>query len=405
MRTCSKCQRTLPAGHFQVDRTSASGRRSQCSECSQAAQRARRQGRVITNPDKLAPCPEVPLELGPAGIAPIAPVTPEEAHEAAPPGYAVKGVSTLYDSEGHVSAQWVKTVQAERDRMKLLQEALADLTKPFKGYADPTPAPEYADDDLLCVIPVGDAHIGLYTWAVETGADFNLEIAERNMVTAIDRLIAMAPPAATLLLINLGDFLHGDDPKNRTPESGHPLDIDTRWPKVVGVAIRTKRRCIDRGLEKFRNVIDWNVAGNHDPNSAVALRFVMQALYEREPRVTVDMTPGKFHWHRFGTSLIAATHGDSVKFTDLPGIMACDRPGDWGETTHRYWYTGHVHHSMTKEHHGVTMESFRTLAPKDSWHASKGYRAGQDIRLDVWHRKWGHINRFIVGIEQIREAA
>lgn len=399
MKRCSKCQRELPLSEYQRDASQACGVRARCKECSKG--RIRRKGESVR-------CPEAPLvdgdadyeslELGPAGIAPT---TTEEAHQAAPEGYAVKGVSTLYDADGQVKQVWVKTNQLQADALKAFEKACASLANPLRGMAEPVAAPQYADEDLLCVIPIGDAHIGAYAWAAESGDDFNLEIAERNMFTAVDHLIALAPPAATLLIVNLGDFLHGDDPSNRTAKSGHALDIDTRWSKVIGVGIRTKRRCIDRGLEKFRRVIDWNVAGNHDPNSAVMLRHVMQALYEKEPRVEVDMTPGKFHWLRFGTSLIASTHGDTVKLADLGPIMACDRPQDWGETTHRHWYTGHVHHDRSLEFPGVIVESFRTLAAKDAWHAGQGYRSGRDLKLDVFHRRWGRINRHVIGIEQI----
>lgn len=31
-----------------------------------------------------------------------------------------------------------------------------------------------------------------------------------------------------------------------------------------------------------------------------------------------------------------------------------------------------------------------------------GYRAGQDMRLHVWHRRWGKINEHHVGIQQVR---
>jgi hypothetical protein len=82
--------------------------------------------------------------------------------------------------------------------------------------------------------------------------------------------------------------------------------------------------------------------------------------------------------------------------------MAADRPADWGETLYRTWYTGHIHHETVKEFTGCTVESFRTLAPKDAYHAAHGYRAGQDIRVHIWHREWGKINEHHVGIQQIR---
>lgn len=404
-KTCARCKREKPAADFQRDGSQPSGLKSRCKECSRG--RIRRKGESVR-------CPEVPLakdgldesclddlELGPAGLPPIAPVTPEEAHQAAPEGYAVKGVSTLYGADGSVVQQWVKTRQEDIDRMALLEQAVARIAEPFKGAADPVATPGVVDDDLLACIPMGDPHIGMYAWAEETGQDFNLEIAERNMVTAVDHLVDLAPPAGEALLIDLGDLFHADSSDNRTARSGHALDVDTRYSKVASVGIRTMRRCIDRCLERFRKTTVWVVPGNHDDNSAVMLAHCLANFYERDPRVHIETSPAAFLWYRFGECLIGSTHGHMTKPDRLPGVMAADRAEDWGQTKHRRFYCGHVHHKSVKEYPGVTVETLGTLAPRDAWAAGSGYRSEQDLQLDVWHRRWGLINRHVVGIRQI----
>jgi hypothetical protein len=85
----------------------------------------------------------------------------------------------------------------------------------------------------------------------------------------------------------------------------------------------------------------------------------------------------------------------------LPGVMASDRAEDWGQTKHRRFYCGHVHHKSVKEYPGVTVETLGTLAPRDAWAAASGYRSEQDLQLDVWHRRWGLVNRHVVGIRQL----
>ena len=159
------------------------------------------------------------------------------------------------------------------------------------------------------------------------------------------------------------------------------------------------RRCIDKALEKHATVQVINEIGNHDDQTAVVLSLCLAQFYENNPRVVVDTSPAHFHWLRFGRCLIGVTHGNNTKPDRLPGIMAADRPQDWGETAHRYWYTGHVHHDSLKEYPGCTVETFRTLAARDAWHHMSGYRAGRDMKADVLHREHGRINRHIVGIE------
>jgi hypothetical protein len=67
----------------------------------------------------------------------------------------------------------------------------------------------------------------------------------------------------------------------------------------------------------------------------VMLAICLAGYYEREPRVFVDISPTPFHWYRFGKVFLGVTHGHMAKPEKLPGIMATDRPIDWGETLHK----------------------------------------------------------------------
>lgn len=318
-----------------------------------------------------------------------------------PEGFHLRGVSSYYGKDGQLRGQWVKSQTDKQAELAALIEALKHIADPFKGTSGVTAAPKNADADLLTVYPIGDAHIGMYAWGEESGQDFDLDIAERNQVAAVDKLVSLAPKSALALVLNLGDFFHTDNASNRTARSGNALDVDTRWAKVFRVGVRAMRRCIDRALRRHETVSVWNVPGNHDDHTSQALSVCLAMYYENNPRVKVDLSPAAFYYLRFGRCLLGSTHGDNVKPADLPGIMAHDRAADWGETRHRHFYTGHVHHDSLKEYRGVTVETFRTLAPGDAWHARSGYRSGRDMKLDVWHREHGHINRHIVGIGQV----
>lgn len=318
-----------------------------------------------------------------------------------PNGYHVRGVSTYYDKDGQVRGQWVKSQKDQEHQIALLLDAVQDIAEPFRGKSIKGVAPKQVEKDLMAIYPMGDPHLGMYAWAAETGHDFDLTIAETNLVAAVDRLVGLAPHSELGVVINLGDFFHSDSADNQTRRSGHPLDVDTRWAKVLQVGIRTMRRCIDKALEKHQRVIVINEIGNHDDHSAVVLSLCLAQYYENNPRVEVDTSPSPFHWLRFGKTLIGVTHGNNTKPDMLPGIMAADRSKDWGETLHRYWYTGHVHHDTLKEFPGCTVETFRTLAARDAWHHKSGYRAGRDMKLDVVHKEHGRICRHIVGIEML----
>lgn len=318
-----------------------------------------------------------------------------------PDGFHLRGISTQVGPGGNVISKWIKSAKDSELREEALLEALRDIAERLPA-APVIDGPTFARDDLLCVYPMGDPHIGMYAWAEECGASFDLDIAERQIAAAVDRLVELAPAGTGAMIIDVGDFFHSDTLDNRTRRSGHALDVDTRWAKVLRVGIRTMTSTIDRALAHHSFVRVVIEIGNHDDQTSIMLAICLAEHYRDNPRVFVDTSPAPFHYHRFGLNLIGTTHG-LVKARELGPIMAADRPQDWGETKHRYWYTGHVHHDAAKEFTGgVIVESFRTLAPRDAWHNAQGYRSGQDMRLDILHREYGRINRHIVGIEEIR---
>lgn len=319
-----------------------------------------------------------------------------------PTPFVVKGMSTLYDDDGKQRLQWVKTQLDHSKVEEVLREFVEWLVKDAKGLAPAIPAPKHSDDDLLAVYPMGDPHFGMYAWAAETGDDFDTEIAERLTCAAIDRLVASAPAAHTALILELGDFFHADSSANVTPTHGFQLDVDTRWARVMQIGLRAMIYVVKRAAEKHQKVIVRIKKGNHDPHSSFALALALDAYFHENERITVDLSPASHWYFKFGKVLIGSTHGDLTKMKDMPGIMAADRPEDWGLTKFRYWYAGHIHHIEVKEFPGVIVEYFRTLAARDAYHSGHGYRAGRDMRCIVHHKEFGEVERHRCDVAMIQ---
>jgi UDP-2,3-diacylglucosamine pyrophosphatase LpxH len=321
-----------------------------------------------------------------------------------PDPFIVRGVSTFYNKEGKPSGQWVKSTLDEELREKFVKAMVSALSEEVRGLSPLTKPPEKTNADLLVVYPLGDPHFGMYAWSKEAGEDFDLAAAKRLTLGAVDRLLEASPPSDTCIILPLGDVFHMDDQTNQTPAHKNQLDADGRFVKVLGVGIQTFRHVVLRALERHKNVIVRFVPGNHDPHAIWALSFSIAAYFDNEPRVTVDLSPSMFWFYKFGSVLIGATHGDKIKHEQLPGEMACARPEDWGQTKHRYWYTGHVHRQSILEFPGVVCESFRTLAARDAWAAGHGYRAGRDMRSIIHHRDHGEIERHRCDIGMLEAA-
>jgi hypothetical protein len=308
------------------------------------------------------------------------------------PGFNMGKVTVQRGPGGDVERTWERQSPDQERQLELLRAAVTTMAEGVKDLAPLTAPPAIADESLMCVYPMGDPHFGMHAWWQDAGEDFDLKKAEALTCGAVDRLVASAPSAHTALLLNLGDMFHADNQKNQS-QSGHQLDVDGRWAKVQRIGLQAMIHCIRRLLEKHARVIVRINRGNHDGHSAYALSLMLSCFFHAEPRVEVDLSPATMWYFQFGKVLIGSTHGDTIKGQDMIPVMAADRPAEWGTTSHRYVYVGHVHHQDVKEYRGGVVEYFRTLAARDAWHAGQGYRAGRDMRLIVLHHEHGEIER------------
>lgn len=316
----------------------------------------------------------------------------------APDGHAVKGVSALVDADGRVIQQWIKTREGNEpvDVIAACKAAMEGWT----GAAQLTPPPASSDADLLTLLPSGDLHLGMFAWKAETDTNWDLKIAEEAIGAAVDDVVSRSPASGQAIMLGGGDLLHSDNNSNVTARSGNPLQVDGRYQKVIGVACRLRVRMIDAMLRRHGHVIVRELPGNHDEHASVAVAYFLAAWYRNEPRVTVDLDPSLFFWHRFGKVMLGATHGHTVKIQEMPGIMAHRRREDWGSAKFCYVHGFHLHHSakFATEGGGVISEIHQAPIPQDSWHFGAGFLSGRSVQTIVYHREFGEVGRSRVAL-------
>ena len=310
---------------------------------------------------------------------------------AVPEGFMVKGTSTLYDSvTGEPKIQWVKT-QVDRERqLEFLKEAVAALSDDIPR-ARPVPAPDKSLKSLCNLYTITDFHMGMLAWHREGGADWDIKIAEKVLNGCFAAMVAGAPASEHCVIAQLGDFLHSDGLSSITPMSGHVLDQDGRFPKIVNATIGALRNVVDMALVRHRTVHVIMAEGNHDMASSVWLRQMFAVLYEKEPRVTVDQSPLPYYVRRHGKTMLAFHHGHLKKPDALPMMFAAQFPAEWGATTHRYGHSGHQHHVYTKEGHGMTVTQHPTLAARDAYASRGGWHSDRQALCITYHDKYGQV--------------
>ena len=315
-------------------------------------------------------------------------------HAAIPEGYKLKGTSTLYNGAGEMTQQWVKTDAKLEELQRMQRAALDGLMAELKPIAR-IKAPKVTSADLLTLYTLTDCHVGMLAWDKEAGEDWDLKIAEKCLVETFTRMIDAAPASKVGIVNQLGDFLHFDSLAPMTPTNHHILDADSRYQKMVEVAVQILRRVIEHALTKHDNVQVYMHEGNHDPAGSVWLRVMFAQLYKNNPRVHVGMSPNPYVAYRFGKTLLGFHHGHLTKLNNLPQIFAAKFSQEWGATEYRYVHTGHKHHVEEKEHPGIKVVQHPTLAAPDAYAARGGWLSKRQATSMTYHREHGEIARGI----------
>ena len=331
-----------------------------------------------------------------AGIAPEA-----DLDYRTPVGFNLKGTSTLINkATGETMLQWIKTDANKEAQAELQREVIEALKEELPKYK-PVDHTKISYPELATVYTLTDCHVGMKAWGKETGADWDLDIAEQTIVDTFYALICASPDSDVGVVAQLGDFLHADSITPVTPTSGHLLDADDRFSKVVAVAIRILRRVIQMALEKHKQVIVLMAEGNHDLSSSIWLRELFKAVYENEKRVSVIDSVLPYYVYQHGKTLLAWHHGHLKKNDQLPMLFASQFSEVWGKTIKRYVHTGHRHHTEEKEHSGMTVVQHSTLAARDAYAARGGWMSERKALAITYSKNHGEVSRVSVSPDMV----
>jgi hypothetical protein len=318
------------------------------------------------------------------------------------PGYLM-GKVTVQRAGGAVERTW----ERQSPDQVAWANAIKEGVRAFVEDIDPIPAAPAMpgrDADIIPWINIGDAHFGMLAHEAETGANFDLKIAERELCAAISTLIDETGEHDRIVINDVGDFTHYENTSATTEASGHALDHDGRFPKMIKVYSRTMRFIIDKALEKA-NFVDVIVnQGNHSRTNDMWMAELLRVAYAHTDRVNVLNNDSVFIGYRMGSTFVMTHHSDKCRPARLASVMATDFATDWGETEYRYIDIGHIHHNMVlKEHPGVSIESFNQLAAKDKWANDGGYRSRQSITVIDRSRTYGEVGRRVLPIRRVRD--
>ena len=314
---------------------------------------------------------------------------------------SIKGTSTLYDKNGNIIVEWVKTDKDKQDTLNALKVAVETLKEDIEPVPPSLEPSHDYNVNLLNQYTLTDYHLGMMSWGEETGSDWNTKIAEDTLVKFFQTAIEQSPIAENAIFANIGDFLHWDGLDAVTPANKHVLDADTRFTKLVRVAIKVIRRIISMLLDKYQMVTVIMAEGNHDPASSVWLKELLNAFYENEPRVIVNTRSDPYYCVVFGDNCLFYHHQHKRRITNIDSVFVSKFKKEFGESSFVYAHLGHLHHDKVIETNLMRLEQHRTLASKDSYASRGGYASDRDSKVITYHKNYGEVGRNTINIKMI----
>jgi len=316
--------------------------------------------------------------------------------ESVPEGFHLQK-STVHIRDGSLIQRWDRVQQEhaeiERARLQAINDTLAGY-KPFPRRRKPT----RTNRELLNLYTLADAHIGMYAEAIESGEDYDLQIAEDTIMCAFSAMIDRTPDADWGVLALLGDWQHFDGLIAQTPKHKHPLDASARYHSVCSLSARLAIALCERMLDKHNQVRVVVLQGNHDEASSAWLQIMLRHVWAKNNRITIPNNAAPYMAMLHGKTMLAWHHGHKRTDDSLRDVFAGDLRWRemWGQAHYAYIHTGHAHSNYVVERGGALIERHPTLSARDAYASRAGYYSRRQARAITYHRDGGEHSRITV---------
>lgn len=301
---------------------------------------------------------------------------------------------------------WDKTKESSiafynKGAVEEAQNMHAEFIEDMKKHAPKYPTVKYGkvNEPHLKLIDIADLHVGKLALALQTGHEYNVDIAVKRAHASVSTLLRHSQgfPTERFLFPIGNDILHVDNGNNTTTK-GTRQDVDGMAWMHFRIAKRMYVELIERLLKIAPVDVVFN-GSNHDELSGFHLAEALESHFHRAKNITFDINPIDRKYYQYGQNMVGTSHGDGAKLKDLPLLMASESPSMWGQTSNRYMVCHHMHHwhktefLSGKDFPGVTVQYMRSPSAPDNWHAKMGYvGAPQAIDAFIYHPEYGQVS-------------
>lgn len=295
-------------------------------------------------------------------------------------------------AEVQVNAE--KWVDLEQNFLNPLK---AHIEQHLPSYRPPLLSLKKAQEPFALVLSPFDLHYGKAGWEDETGESYSREEAARLLIEHTQHLTDMTANFGKPELIisaSGSDWFHIDNVHNTTTR-GTPQDVDGTYARIFMEGCDLARDHVNM-LRQIAPVQWLPVAGNHDRQSATSMMMVLAAHFRNEKDVDVVRSAKPTQYSLYGNSLLGFMHGDLIKPGDAHAVMAKQAKELYKGSEYQYMFTGHLHHEVIREIHGITTIQLKSLSGADRFHSGRGYiTSGRALQAFVVSQDRGIIAQLV----------
>ena len=278
--------------------------------------------------------------------------------------------------------------QIKNPEQKLFENLLENWTPKKYKISNFTYKSRFRDDPHCAVISLQDIHFGKEG---NDTIDKDFEDTVKNLVKRASAIHYIE----TMYFVVGGDLINMDTFQGTTT-SGTPVDNCMGATEAYMQAFDAMHWAINFIKSFCDNLVVVYVPGNHDRLSSFHLAHALSKSIECD-KITWDVSYEERKVHVWENNFNAFEHGDK-RSKNNPLIFASEYPTQWGSTTNRTLFKGHIHtdrrveYMTSNETAGFIEKTLPSLGKADYYHHSNKFTGNRRSgKLEIQHPTMGNI--------------
>ena len=232
------------------------------------------------------------------------------------------------------------------------------------------------NNSKLMMLTIADLHLGRYCNKMDTGINYNIEIAKKYFNYIINELINWQEMVkAGYLLYTIGNDFFNCDNVNGTTTKGTQLMNSCSYREMYKEGLELQINAINKILSLcgFEKIIVQLVQGNHDEMLDYTLYLTLKKIYENNEKVIFGEDYMPIQKYEFGNNLIIQQHGD-INPNQLINRIPVIYGKEWSKHSNRYFITNHKHSGKKEETiNSINWIQQNTIIPTDTYEYKLGF--------------------------------